>query len=60
MRTGACNENMVFHSLEYWDERVGLGDIIGALGDFFCILLSDNFFFLESMEIRAIFLGGRI
>ena len=44
MRTGACNENMVYHSLEYWDERVGLGDIIGALGDIFLYSVIRRFF----------------
>ncbi len=44
MGTGACDENMVFHSLEYMDERVGNGDILGALEDIFLYSVIRQFF----------------
>ncbi len=60
MGTGACNENMVFHSLEYWDERVGNGDIFWALGDIFLYSVITQFFFPREHGNRSNFFQGGV
>ena len=49
---------MVFHSLEYWDKRVGLGDIVGALGDIFLYSVIRQFFLPREHGNQSNFFRG--